>query len=167
MFAQLPMRIAATALCAALAGAAHAETYYVAPNGSPSNNGSRAKPWNLDWAVKQLKGGDTLIAKPGLYIGGATVPGQNFVTGNGLGIAVAVEAVKPAISTPRSQSILMVCAPPHGVNASATSWPRALSPSMVAAGVPVSTTVFSPSKKKRGASMACCTSMPTQKARRP
>ena len=76
MFTHLRMRMAATALLAALTGAAHAETYYVAPNGSPRNNGSRAKPWTLDRAVKQLKGGDTVIVRPGLYIGGTTVPGS-------------------------------------------------------------------------------------------
>ena len=52
-----------------------------------------------------------------------------------------------------------LCAP-QGELAITTSCPLVLSPSIVVVGVPCSTSVFSPSKKKRGASIACCTSMP-------
>ena len=69
-------------------------------------------------------------------------------------------AAEPPISTPRSQSILMVCAPPQA-SAPAPHHGRAPSrPSMVACGVPFSTTLCSPSKKKSRRVVACCTSMP-------
>src|SRR5215475_4034212 len=67
---------------------------------------------------------------------------------------------EPPINTPRFQSIRIACPPPHGETASSTSWPRARSPSMLAAGSPCSTTLLSPTKKARGPSIAACTSMP-------
>jgi hypothetical protein len=51
----------------------------------------------------------------------------------------------PPISTPRSQSIQIICPPPSGLGRSFTVWPRALRPSTVAAGTPPSTIVASPS----------------------
>src|SRR6266540_2826454 len=52
-----------------------------------------------------------------------------------------------------------VRAAPHGEDASATSCPRAKSPSMLAAGSPRSTTLVPSTKNARGASIAACTSM--------
>ena len=49
---------------------AEAATYYVAPNGNDSNNGSQASPWQtLQSAVSRLQPGDTLNVKAGSYKG--------------------------------------------------------------------------------------------------
>lgn len=42
-------------------------SYYTAPNGSSSNTGSEASPWNLAKAASTAVGGDTIFVKPGVY----------------------------------------------------------------------------------------------------
>ncbi len=57
-------------LLAALTAAAHAETYYVATDGKPENDGSRDKPWPaVDFALKKVGGGHTIVVRPGFYRG--------------------------------------------------------------------------------------------------
>ena len=60
--------IAVLSLCAE---AALAADYYVARDGSDlRGSGSAESPWgSIDYAVRQLDGGDTLIVRPGLYEG--------------------------------------------------------------------------------------------------
>jgi hypothetical protein len=57
---------------------------------------------------------------------GATVPGQNFATGNGLGIAIAVEAVKPVSGSPASgeHGGLIACIGIHEVSLAFSARPR-------------------------------------------
>ncbi len=63
----------ATALCTlfiVLAGAAQAAEFYVAPNGSPSGNGSINNPWDLKTALNQpsaVHAGDTIWLRGGTY----------------------------------------------------------------------------------------------------
>ena len=55
---------------AAITIAANAGTYYVATDGKPENDGSRAKPWpSVEHALSRVGGGHTIIVKPGLYRG--------------------------------------------------------------------------------------------------
>ncbi|MCB4756105.1 MAG: hypothetical protein LHV69_03580 [Elusimicrobia bacterium] len=45
--------------------------YYVATNGSQSNDGSAAKPWpTINYALGRVAGGDTIIVQDGVYDGG-------------------------------------------------------------------------------------------------
>lgn len=49
-------------------GEASAATYYIATNGSDSNNGSISSPWaTFNYAMSRLFAGDTLIVKAGTY----------------------------------------------------------------------------------------------------
>ncbi len=46
-----------------------AATYYVSPDGSNDNDGSKASPWaSPAWATRQMAGGDELIILPGTYV---------------------------------------------------------------------------------------------------
>lgn len=66
-------------------------TYYVHPNGSNYRTGTEAAPWKtLDYALRKLRPGDTLVVRGGQYVSpslaaGATMPGEN-----GRGITVEV-----------------------------------------------------------------------------
>jgi parallel beta-helix repeat protein len=61
------------ALCA-LGAMSHAATYYVAPSGSDTNNGSTAKPWKTLGRANQLVSpGDTVIVRAGTYTGDITL----------------------------------------------------------------------------------------------
>jgi hypothetical protein len=54
----------------ATAVAASAATGYVATDGKPENDGSRAKPWpSVEHALSRLGGGHTIIVRPGVYRG--------------------------------------------------------------------------------------------------
>ena len=60
------------ALAFALAAPLLASDFYVAPDGSPSGNGSREKPWDLATALAQpsaVKPGDTIWLRGGTYKG--------------------------------------------------------------------------------------------------
>ena len=73
-----------------LAASLQAATYYAAPNGSPSCDGSQACPWDLQTALnKPLAGGDVLLLGGGLYTG-------NFSTSlNGNGTQIIVQPQDP------------------------------------------------------------------------
>ena len=60
------------ALALALAAPLLATNFYVAPDGVPSGNGSREKPWDLATALAQpsaVKPGDTIWLRGGTYRG--------------------------------------------------------------------------------------------------
>ena len=61
------------ATCAAvlcLGGTASAATYYVAPNGNDTFNGSSLNPWaTLQHAVETIAPGDTILVRSGTYAG--------------------------------------------------------------------------------------------------
>ena len=47
-----------------------ATTYYVSTSGRDGNPGTKAQPWrNVDYAVKQVKPGDTVLVEDGTYDG--------------------------------------------------------------------------------------------------
>jgi len=49
-------------------GSSHADTYYVAPNGSDSNPGTESRPWlTIGKAARTLAAGDTAYVKDGVY----------------------------------------------------------------------------------------------------
>ena len=53
-----------------MATAARADTYYVAADGKPENDGAWAKPWpSVEYALSKVGGGHTIIVKPGIYRG--------------------------------------------------------------------------------------------------
>ena len=55
-----------------------AATYYVATNGSNSNNGSTSAPWQtISHALRQVTGGDEIVVRAGVYNGG-TSTSRNF-----------------------------------------------------------------------------------------
>lgn len=55
-------------LSMAVSGTAWAATYYVATNGSDSNNGSQAAPWRtIAHGSQKMAGGDTLYIRAGTY----------------------------------------------------------------------------------------------------
>ena len=57
-------------LLVALAAAARAETYYVATDGKPENDGSCEKPWpSAEFALQKVGGGHTIVVRPGFYRG--------------------------------------------------------------------------------------------------
>lgn len=57
-------------LVMAVATAAAADTYYVATEGKPENDGSRARPWpSVEHALSRVGGGQTILVMPGLYRG--------------------------------------------------------------------------------------------------
>jgi hypothetical protein len=64
-----------SAVCAALvslmsASSTQAAVYYVAPNGSPTNNGSAGAPWRqIRTALPFLAPGDTVLVADGSYLG--------------------------------------------------------------------------------------------------
>ncbi len=60
-----------TCLCVALLmSTASATTYYVATTGSDSNSGTSSSPWlTLQYAVDTIASGDTILVKPGTYVG--------------------------------------------------------------------------------------------------
>jgi hypothetical protein len=59
----------------ALAAATHAATYYVATDGKPENDGSHGKPWpSVEFALKKVGGGHTIVLRPGFYRGPIDVP---------------------------------------------------------------------------------------------
>lgn len=52
------------------AAKAISSTYYVAPNGSVSGDGSLTKPWpSVNYALDKVGGGSTIIVRPGIYTG--------------------------------------------------------------------------------------------------
>jgi hypothetical protein len=54
-----------------MVSAAPAETYYVATDGQPENDGTLERPWpSVEHALAQVGGGHTIVVRPGLY-GGA------------------------------------------------------------------------------------------------
>ncbi len=60
--------IGALVLLLSASGAASAATYYVATNGSDSNAGTNASPFNtIKFAYRKVGPGDTIIVKPGVY----------------------------------------------------------------------------------------------------
>lgn len=61
-------------LLATMAGVSHAGIYYVANEGSVDNDGSYTKPWpSVAHALDQAGGGNTIVLKPGIYVGPVTV----------------------------------------------------------------------------------------------
>ncbi|SPF42711.1 exported hypothetical protein [Candidatus Sulfopaludibacter sp. SbA4] len=73
-----------------LAVSLHGATYYAAPAGSASCNGSQSCPWDLQTALnKPLLGGDQLLLGGGIYAG-------NFTSSlNGKGTQIVVEPADP------------------------------------------------------------------------
>jgi Right handed beta helix region len=58
------------ALFLVLAQVSLADTFYVAPGGNNSNSGSSGSPWEtLQFAADHVGAGDTVIARPGNYVG--------------------------------------------------------------------------------------------------
>ena len=67
--------VAAGLVLIAMALVANAGTYYVATDGKPDGDGSREKPWpSLDFALKKVGGGNTIVLRPGFYRGPLDVP---------------------------------------------------------------------------------------------
>ena len=61
-------------LVVATAGSAHATTFFVSTDGNDGNSGSMDSPWQtLRFAVQQLRAGDTLYLRGGVYTGGDNV----------------------------------------------------------------------------------------------
>jgi len=53
-----------------MATAARADSYYVAADGKPENDGAWAKPWpSVEYALSKVGGGHTIKVKPGIYRG--------------------------------------------------------------------------------------------------
>ena len=61
-----------------------ANTYYVSPVGSNSNNGSIGNPWlTITYAISQVSSGDIINVEAGIYIENITV--NKSITLNGAG----------------------------------------------------------------------------------
>lgn len=64
------LALALAAVAAPLALPAEPGTYYVAPTGSPDNDGSVLSPWpSVQFALERVGGGNTIVLKPGFYQG--------------------------------------------------------------------------------------------------
>jgi parallel beta-helix repeat protein len=62
------LTVALTALFYGFDSPAFAETYYVSPNGSDSNSGSKSSPWrSLQFSENHMSKGDTLFLRGGKY----------------------------------------------------------------------------------------------------
>ena len=60
--------------CLALAPRAHAATYWVAPKGDDTWDGSRERPWGtIQRGVSQAKAGDTVLVRDGDYVTSAPI----------------------------------------------------------------------------------------------
>lgn len=47
-----------------------ADAFYVAPDGSPNNDGSRDRPWpSVEFALTEVGGGRVIVLRPGVYAG--------------------------------------------------------------------------------------------------
>jgi hypothetical protein len=58
-------------------------TYYVAPNGSPDNDGTVDHPWpSVAVALQKVGGGNTIVLMPGIYQGGISIPKEYAGTPN-------------------------------------------------------------------------------------
>lgn len=87
---------------------ASAATYYVAPNGSDSNNGSFSAPWaTFSFAISRMYVGDTLIAKAGTYNqiitvskSNITIQGELDASGNRLSILDTSTSITGWVSAP-------------------------------------------------------------------
>lgn len=56
---------------------AYSETYYVAIDGKPGNDGTKEMPWHsVEYALSQVGGGHTIIVRPGIYRGPINIPKQ-------------------------------------------------------------------------------------------
>jgi parallel beta-helix repeat protein len=63
-------RVSVVMWVAMTAMGANAETYYVAADGKPDNDGSAASPWpSVEHALSKVGGGHTILLKPGIYRG--------------------------------------------------------------------------------------------------
>src|SRR5262245_2106950 len=66
----VPWTVALLGVLATPAGAWAANTYYVAPGGDDKGPGTMATPWaTLQHAADTVTAGDTVIVKPGSYVG--------------------------------------------------------------------------------------------------
>jgi hypothetical protein len=78
-------RLAAIAIAScAFAGGAAATNYYVAPNGTPSGNGSMASPWDLQTALNQppsVQPGDTIWVLGGTYVSAVSDGFTSYLNG--------------------------------------------------------------------------------------
>jgi len=60
-----------------MAISAYSETYYVAVDGKPENDGTIEKPWHsVEYALSQVGGGHNIIVRPGIYRGPIQIPKQ-------------------------------------------------------------------------------------------
>lgn len=87
----LPAAIWVAVILCAWSVPTQAATWYAAPSGSASGDGSPQNPWSLAHALGQVQGGDTLLLTDGLYYhvsaGGAdmidsVLPGELDITDN-------------------------------------------------------------------------------------
>jgi len=60
----------ASLLMMSMAAAVPADTYYVATDGKPGNDGSSARPWpSVEYALSKVGGGHAIVVRSGLYRG--------------------------------------------------------------------------------------------------